>query len=471
MNTKTHTIDHNKTDSFGPVRKNDVPVASTTTHQNHTDALNNMQWSRAAFLKMEKQIEALLYSKEFAAAVDLSEALQRKCVREGDTVYLEAPQDIAKAYLILGRVLKHYGSPHLALQPLSESQRRYAILSTGGSPESTSFLIETTAAQGDCLRDLGRLKEAATAYEQAIHYGSKSQISTDKQERNRTYWHIAGNMVELAATYVQMGHYSDALVEYQEAFTIIQKLSDHEMMASVLHQMGIVYMELDQLGQAETVFAEAWNLSEDIGDRARSADTLTELGNLWNIQGGLKEAAGFYHQAILAYVQLGYVPEEGAVRSNMADVLIEQGKFTEAQVELERAIECEQAQGHAAEPWKTWNIVRRLHNKMANKEAESDAYNHAISSYTAYRQAGGSSQSAWAPICTLVLDAIKSKNYGKAENVLNKLLTRQDLLESDQLCIRTLKEIIGGNHSPTLADNIQLNYLDAAELKLLFESI
>lgn len=475
MNIEINIVDQNKSPVHTRVHSStsdDVPnTDSSMSYQRYGEMLDNVQWSHETFLTVEKQFEFHLYAKEYVMAVDLAEAIQKKCVKEGDNVYLEAPRDIAKSYFNLGRAFKQYGSASLALLPLSESQRRYGILSTWGTPESVYFLIETTSAQGDCLRDLGRLSEAATAYEQAIHYGAKSHRADSDVDLRSARQRIAHNMVELATTYVQMGHYSDALIEYREALAVIQKLDERDMMAQILQQMGIVYTEVGQLGQAEAALVEAWNLNEDSGNRVRSADALTELGNLLNIQGGLEEAIEFYQQATSVYVELGFIPQEGAVRSNIADVLIQLGRFDEAQIELERSIECEQLQGHAAEQWKTWNIVRRLHKQTGNQVAELEAYTRSINSYSAYRQAGGTSQSAWSPICTLVLDAIQSKDARKAKNVLSELLARQDLTEPDRLCIRTLEQILLGNHSPEITDNIELNYLDVAELKLLLEFI
>lgn len=423
--------------------------------------LPDIQWTHAAFLTIEDEINQLLRVNNFADAVERAEKLQQQCVRSGDAAYLEAPQDTAKAYFILGQALQQYGDAQLALQPLSEAQRRYKILATWGAAEEAQKLIESLSAQGDCLRHLGRLKEAATAYEQAIHYASH-------KDHHR---HVANNKVELATTYVQMGHYGDALTEYQDAFSVIQQLNDADMMISILIQMGIVYSEVNHFGQAESAFVEAWNLSEDSQNRSRSADALTELGNMWNIQDGVEEAIGFYQQAAAVYVELGHKPQEGAVRSNLADVLIKQGRFTEARVELERAIECEIPLGHAAEPWKTWNIVRRLHQEVNDPVAEADAQNQAISSYTAYRRAGGTSQSAWAPLCILVQEAIERDDSDKAENVLAQLLAREDLLVSDHHFIRTLQMVLRGDRGAELAENSELNYLDVAELKLLFESL
>lgn len=425
------------------------------------DYIQNNQWTHATFLAIEGEIELLLQSNQITEAVDKAEKLQRQSLKAGDTTYLEAPQDIAKSYLLLGQALQKYGSAQLALQPLSESQRRFAILASWGGADYANLLIKAISLQGNCLRDLGRLKEAATAYEQAIHYASSSDNLSA----------AANNIVELATTYQQMGYLDDALHEYQNALVLIRQLNNREMIATILQQMGIAYMESEQLGQAQKAFVEAWNLSEDMNDEVLSADILTELGNLWNIEGGFVEAIDFYRQAVAVYVKLGRTPQEGAIRSNIADALIKLGNFDDAKSELARAIECESPLGHAAEPWKTWNIMHRLQLATGNKSEQVDAHIRATSSYAAYRKAGGTSQSAWNPLYTLVLDAIQLNNQESAKSVLRNLLRRDDLSASDKSCIYTLQKILNGNYSLRLTDNTKLSYLDTVELRLLIESL
>jgi len=375
------------------------------------DYIQNNQWTHATFLAIEGEIELLLQSNQITEAVDKAEKLQRQSLKAGDTTYLEAPQDIAKSYLLLGQALQKYGSAQLALQPLSESQRRFAILASWGGADYANLLI-------------------------------KDNLSA-----------AANNIVELATTYQQMGYLDDALHEYQNALVLIRQLNNREMIATILQQMGIAYMESEQLGQAQKAFVEAWNLSEDMNDEVLSADILTELGNLWNIEGGFVEAIDFYRQAVAVYVKLGRTPQEGAIRSNIADALIKLGNFDDAKSELARAIECESPLGHAAEPWKTWNIMHRLQLATGNKSEQVDAHIRATSSYAAYRKAGGTSQSAWNPLYTLVLDAIQLNNQESAKSVLRNLLRRDDLSASDKSCIYTLQKILNGNYSLRLTDN------------------
>lgn len=419
------------------------------------------EWSRADFFAVEREVNNLLHANEPAAAVDKAEKLQQQCLRAGDVAYLEAPLDIAKSYLLLGQSLRQYGTAQLALQPLSEAQRRFAILTTWGGRELAHFQIKAISLQGKCLRDLGRLFEAATAFEQAIHYASHSQHQADS----------ATNLVALASTYLQMGHFGDALNEYQDALAIIRELNDTEMMIAVLQQMGIAYTELAQFERAEKALAEAWKLCEETQDRVRTADTLTELGNLWNMQNGPEEAIGFYEQAALAYVQLGDVPREGVIRNNMADTLIKLGRYDEAKSALMRALDCETPQGHAAEIWKTWNILRRLHEATDNAESATEAHNRSRESYKAYRQAGGTSQSAWAPVCTLVFEALLTNNKNEAYSVIRDLLRRTDLLPVDEACLATLRKILDGKRDVELGNNRQLAYLDSVEMLLLLESL
>jgi tetratricopeptide (TPR) repeat protein len=74
----------------------------------------------------------------------------------------------------------------------------------------------------------------------------------------------------------------------------------------------------------------------------------------------LEDAVTFCRQAANIYVKLQDLATEGRVRSNLANTLIKLQRYDEARRELQRAIECKQPYGHAAEPWTTWNILRNL---------------------------------------------------------------------------------------------------------------
>src|SRR5262249_35082930 len=90
--------------------------------------------------------------------------------REG--AYPQAAYDIAMAYCLLGRILRLSSDAKKALAPLAEAQRRFQVLAetnnSDAAPMAARMASSSIAERGDCLRDLGRLEEAADIYNQSI---------------------------------------------------------------------------------------------------------------------------------------------------------------------------------------------------------------------------------------------------------------------------------------------------------------
>ena len=64
-------------------------------------------------------------------------------------------------------------------------------------------------------------------------------------------------------------------------------------------------------------------------------------------------------------------------------------RLDEARQEIRRAIECKAQFGHAAEPWKTWDILADIETDAGNATAAAEAKGKAIACYLAYRRDGG----------------------------------------------------------------------------------
>ena len=206
-------------------------------------------------------------------------------------------------------------------------------------------------------------------------------------------------------------------------------------------------------------------------NRAGESYSLGELGNLYDAMGRLEEAATFYRQAVDIYLELQDLNCEGMVRNNLADTLIKLGRYDEARRELHRAIECRKPYGHAAEPWKTWDNLHNLEQATGNSQAAAQARQQSIQSYLDYRRAGGESQSPRAQLYALVAQAIQQGNTTEAEQILAQYSRVADAPPPFKAMIPKLQAILNGARDPALAADPDLDYDDAAELRLLLESL
>ncbi len=251
--------------------------------------------------------------------------------------------------------------------------------------------------QGDCLRDLGRLDEAAAAYEEAIRRAE--QLGDDRD--------VAVGKVQLGTVRLQQRRYPEALAAYAEARERFTQLDEPGTVAVIWHQTGMVYQEAGQPEAAEDAYRQALAIEVRLGNVAGQAGTLVQLGNLYDdVLDRPEEAAAFYRQAADKYVEIGDVANEGRARNNLAITLRKLRRLDEARQEIRRAIECKAPFGHASEPWKTWAILADIETDAGNPAAAAEAKAKAIACYLAYRRDGGENHDAPGRIALAVTQSL-----------------------------------------------------------------
>ncbi len=170
---------------------------------------------------------------------------------------------------------------------------------------------------------------------------------------------------------------------------LFERLDEPKSVATAWHQIGMVYRRQGAFEQAESALRESLAIKAQQGNRADEATSLGELANLYLVWNRPEQAVEYYRRAADIFAQLGDDRYEGVSRSNLASTLITLGRLDEARQELERAIECKKAFGHAAEPWKTWDILYDLEQAANNPQAAQQARQQAIAAFLAYRRDGG----------------------------------------------------------------------------------
>jgi tetratricopeptide (TPR) repeat protein len=197
---------------------------------------------------------------------------------------------------------------------------------------------------------------------------------------------------------------------------------------------------------------------------------LGQLGNLYKKLGRLEEAINFYRQSGELYRRLGDLSGEGKTRSNLADAFIKHKRYDEARQELQRAIETLSPCGHASESWKAWSVLEGLERSTGRAEGARAARSKAIEAYLAYRHAGGVSQSPAAQLFAQAAQALQQGSDAEMQQQLIALLEPNDPQHFTAL-VRQLQAVLSGNRNSALAEDLELDYANAAELQLLLESL
>ncbi|MBV8858552.1 MAG: tetratricopeptide repeat protein [Acidobacteria bacterium] len=418
------------------------------------------EWGHARFSAERAEVERLVERGEMQAAYSAALQLLERSLAAGEEAYLGADYDLAVAHLNLGRVLEEGGAAGNALELLRESLRRFEKLAEAGDTNAARMASISLRDIAESLQELGRLDEAAATYEEAIRraeaLGDQRQVTVAK--------------AQIGTVRLRQQRYAEALKLYEEARRTFESLGEPRSVAVVMHQVGMVYREMGQFEQAERAYRQSLAIKVQQKNLAGEASSLGELGILYRRWGQLEDAAKCLRQAADIYVGLKDDNHEGVVRNNLALTFLQMRQYDEARRELLRAIECQEPYGHAAELWKTWDILHRLEQASGNAAAAARARARAVESYLAYRRAGGQSMEPGAQVCAAAAQAIGRGETAALEQRLTEL-SGADVAPPVKVLFAKVQAVLHGERNPELADDPELDYRDAVELRLLLEAV
>jgi len=354
---------------------------------------------------------------------------------------------------LLGSVLEMSGASEPALTYLESARTQFDRLGRDGKKSAQRMASACLTEQGDCLTVLGRLDEAAAAYEKRIALAEKLGDLRGAAVGK-------GNLGTVR--YVQK-QYAEALSAHESAIQSFESLGEPAMVATGWHQMGMVHEASNNYPAAETAYRKSLGIKVQQNNKDGEASSLGQLGNLFDKMGQLEDAVTFYRQAANIYVALGDLADEGLARNNLADTFIKLKRYDDARQEILRAIECDKPFGHTAEPWKTWDILCDLEQAQGNAPAAKNARDQAVALYMAFRRSGGGKYEYGAQLCAMVGDAIQRGARDKVEAAFGKF--GGDF----QPLINALRQILDGVRDVQVVEG--LFYRHEVDVRLLLEQL
>ncbi len=420
-------------------------------------------WNHAQFDVQRTRIEQQWAGGRLHEAFDGAQSLLQCARTAEEKAYKNADYDLAVACFLLARVLNTAGRSEQALPLLDEALQRFKAIEQDRpscGAERMAFVCVTERAE--CFLNLGRLDEAASAYEERIR-------SAEKLGDNRG---IAVAIGQLGTVRLKQRRYQEAKQAYEEARERFTKMEDTDAVAIYCHQVGMVHQKMGQPEAAEDAYRQSLVIHVRLGNVAGQARTLGQLGNLYDDElSRTEEAISFYRLAADKYVEISDKAKEGVTRNNLADSLRKLHRLTEARQESLRAIECDAQFGHASEPWKTWANLANIESDDGNPTAAAEARAMAVSCYLACRRDGGENHDPDARIALAVMQALQAGDNTTAAGLLQPLAANPELPSNARTFIQALQAIVAGSRDPKLAQAPGLDYSMAAEILLLLENL
>lgn len=199
------------------------------------------EWSHARYLAESAAVDRLIDGGQYGKAVSAARASLARAETAGEEAYPEAAYDLAMCHTRVGRALKSSGAAEQALKCLEEARRRFGHLAEAGNKVAATMANVALAESADCCSDLGRLDEAAAAYEETIRVAEK--LGDPRQ--------VAVNKGQLGTVRMLQERYSEALAAYAEARDTFERLGEPGSVAVIWHQIGMVHSSAGNYEAAE----------------------------------------------------------------------------------------------------------------------------------------------------------------------------------------------------------------------------
>ena len=152
-------------------------------------------------------------------------------------------------------------------------------------------------------------------------------------------------LIFLGRISLQNGKYSDAEAYFHEAHEIAGKVSNREIEARVLNNIGLLFSHQQKYSQAKEYFDQALHLYQEIGSREGEASALNNLGIIGHVLGQYDTAYFYYEQSLFISREVGAQQDEAIALNNLGEVLAKQQKHTEAETYFTNALIIEKETG------------------------------------------------------------------------------------------------------------------------------
>ncbi|MEI2781735.1 MAG: tetratricopeptide repeat protein [Candidatus Competibacter sp.] len=230
-------------------------------------------WNHARFEAARTRIEQQLAGGRLREAFDGAQALLQRARAAGEQAYPDADYDLAGACWLLARVLQTAGGSEPALPLLDEARQRFeAIAQERANKAAERMASACLTEQGDCLLDLGRLDEAAAAYEEAIRRAEQRGDDRKCRRRQRPAW---DRPPAVSAATRRRWRRMPKRASGSPLWT------NRASVATSWHQTGMAYQDAGQPEAAEDAYRKSLAIKVRLGDVAGQASTLGQLGNLY----------------------------------------------------------------------------------------------------------------------------------------------------------------------------------------------
>lgn len=140
---------------------------------------------------------------------------------------------------------------------------------------------------------------------------------------------ISQTYLNLGELYSKRGKMELALDYFKKAYSFLHKNNDLYTEIA-LSNIGVSFIELNQLDSAQYYIDKAYKLSQELGDKLGELISINNLATIYKAQKDYSKALTFYHKALEMVDELGSREEKKKILFNLSELNEKLGNFDES---------------------------------------------------------------------------------------------------------------------------------------------
>ena len=190
------------------------------------------------------------------------------------------------------------------------------------------------------LSTLGMLSQREGNYSQAVDYLDRSLALYRELDKGSLKFgsYIADNLASLGRIHKATGEHNRALNYLNQALNLAQKLSLKEIEASVLNDLGVLYLEQEDYEKAENHLNQSLAIHQSRNNLTESARVLLNLGVSAQRRGDAVHALEHFRKSLEQATAISNKDVMIAAGEGIGAAFREQRQFTEALATLDRSL-------------------------------------------------------------------------------------------------------------------------------------
>ncbi len=261
----------------------------------------------------------------------------------------------------------------IALGDFRRAQETAGVAATKGQALGAfSLMARARLTEGMALQNLGKMKEAVQAAEQA------KKFFADAGDRGG----VASALLNLGTLLYATGDTAGAKRTWEESLSISRSIGFQADIQLALNNLATVLWHTGDLAGAKVLFGQSLEISKKRGDARGEARTMNNFAGMLYQQGDLPAAQQMEENSLDVYRRIGDKSSTASALSNLGMLLREQGNLPDSRARYEESLTLYREIGEAGGVASVTNSLGNLLHMRSNFPEAKAMYEQSLAAYT-----------------------------------------------------------------------------------------